>query len=339
MNRWLRWLLAGTLAAFGLAAAAACGGDDDDGGGGSEKLEPVTFMLNWTPNTYHSGMYIALDRGWYREAGLDVKIIEPAAGGTAQVLAAGQADFGIMEQEAVIPARAEGVPVVALAALIQHNDSSLYFLKSEGISRPRDLEGKTYGGFGGVLERQLISELVKCDGGDPSKIKFVEVGNVDYLSGMEQNRFDFVWVFEFWDVMRAKEVEKKDVGSLKFIDYTNCIPDWYTPLLVTSERMIKEKPEVVRKFMEATVRGFEVAMKDPQAAADAIMKGAPESDRKLLEVSAEYLSTRYVDPGRPWGLQDREVWVRFTEYLKRAGLIEKDIDVDAAFTNDFLPKR
>ncbi|MCX7617884.1 ABC transporter substrate-binding protein [Tepidiforma sp.] len=336
MKRW--FLLAAGLAAalFAGALLSACGGDDDDDGGG---LTPVTFMLNWTPNTYHSGVYIALERGWYREAGLDVKIIEPAAGGTAQVLAAGKADFGIMAQEEVIPARAEGVPVVALAALIQHNDSSLYFLKSEGITRPRDLEGKTYGGFGGVLERQLISELVKCDGGDPSKVKFVEVGNVDYLAGMESNRFDFVWVFEFWDVLRAREVEKKDVGSLKFIDYTNCIPDWYTPLLVTSEQLIKEKPDVVRKFMEATVRGYEVAMQDPQAAADAIMKGAPESDRRLLEVSAVYLSTRYVDPGRPWGLQDREVWVTFTEYLRRAGLIDKEIDVDAAFTNEFLPKR
>jgi len=336
MKRWI--LGAAALAAALLAGAVltACGGDDDDGGG---KLTPVTFMLNWTPNTYHSGVYIALDRGWYRDAGLDVKIIEPAAGGTAQVLAAGKADFGVMAQEEIIPARAEGVPVVALAALIQHNDSSLYFLKSEGITRPRDLEGKTYGGFGGVLERQLISELVKCDGGDPSKVKFVEVGNVDYLAGMESNRFDFVWVFEFWDVLRAREVEKKDVGSLKFIDYTHCIPDWYTPLIVTSERMIKEKPDVVRKFMEASVRGYEVAMKDPQAAADAIMKGAPESDRKLLEVSAKYLSTRYVDPGRPWGLQDREVWVTFTQYLRRAGLIDKEIDVDAAFTNEFLPKR
>ncbi|MES4792466.1 MAG: hypothetical protein C4321_05305, partial [Chloroflexota bacterium] len=86
---------------------------------------------------------------------------------------------------------------------------------------------------------------------------------------------------------------------------------------MTSERLIKEKPEVVRKFMEATARGYEVAMKDPQAAADAIMKGAPESDRKLLEVSAKYLSTRYVDPGRPWGLQDREVWVTFADYLRK----------------------
>lgn len=334
-----RWLLAAAACAVALVAGAvlaACGGDDDDGG---EGLTPVTFMLNWTPNTYHSGVYIALDRGWYRDAGLDVKIIEPASGGTAQVLAAGKADFGVMAQEEIIPARAEGVPVVALAALIQHNDSSLYFLKSEGITRPRDLEGKTYGGFGGVLERQLISELVKCDGGDPSKVKFVEVGNVDYLAGMESDRFDFVWVFEFWDVLRAREVEGKDVGSLKFIDYTKCIPDWYTPLIVTSERLIEEKPEVVRKFMEATVRGYEVAMKDPQAAADAIMKGAPESDRKLLEVSAKYLSPRYVDPGRPWGLQDREVWVTFADYLRKAGLIDKEIDVDAAFTNEFLPKR
>jgi ABC-type nitrate/sulfonate/bicarbonate transport system substrate-binding protein len=170
-------------------------------------------------------------------------------------------------------------------------------------------------------------------------VEFVEVGAVDFLAGMEADRFDFVWVFEFWDVLRAREVEGKEVGSIRFIDWTHCIPNWYTPLIVTSERMINEQPEVVRKFMEATVRGYELAMADPQAAADAIMKGAPESDRRLLEVSARYLATRYVEPGRPWGLQDREVWVTFTEYLLRAGLIEREIDVDAAFTNEFLPER
>src|SRR5688572_24608616 len=98
------------IAVLALApATAGCG--DDDGGNGS--LRKVTVMLDWTPNTNHAGLYVALDKGWYREAGLDVTIVEPGTGGVEQTVAAGQAQFGVSVQENVIPARAEGVPVVA----------------------------------------------------------------------------------------------------------------------------------------------------------------------------------------------------------------------------------
>ncbi len=314
-------------------AALSCG--DDDGG----DLQEVTLMLNWTPNTHHNGIYAAVEKGWYEEAGLKVKIIEPAAGGVEQVVAAGNADFGISIQEAVIPARAEGVPIVSIGAILQHNDSSLMMLSSEGVTRPKDLAGKTYGGFGGALETALIKQLVSCDGGDANKVKFVEVGNVDYLVGMEQDRFDFAWVFESWDVIRAREVEKKPVSTLLFIDYLKCIPDWYTPLFITSEKMAKDHPETVRKFMEATARGYEFAMSNSAEAGQALLKGAPELDKNLVEKSSAYMATHFVDNGRQWGLQDLEIWQKFEEFLREAGLTTKQVDVKASFTNEFLPKK
>jgi ABC-type nitrate/sulfonate/bicarbonate transport system substrate-binding protein len=165
----------------------------------------------------------------------------------------------------------------------------------------------------------------------------VEVGNIDYLSGMEQGRFDFVWVFEGWDVLRAREVESKQVNTVKFVDYLDCIPDWYTPLIIANERTIADRPETVRKFLRATTRGYERAMSDPAAAAAALLAGAPELDEALVRASAEYHQDKYVDAGRRWGLQDRETWVTFEAFLRQAGLTEREIDVNAAFTNDFLP--
>ncbi|MGH2610543.1 MAG: ABC transporter substrate-binding protein, partial [Tepidiformaceae bacterium] len=147
------------IVALVLAAVpvvAACGDDDDDDG----DLESVTLMLNWTPNTHHNGIYVAKEKGWYEDAGLDVTIIEPGQNVVEQAVASGNADFGISIQEAVIPARAEGLPVVSIGTIIQHNDSSLFALASENIGRPRDLAGKKYGGFGGALENALIRELV-----------------------------------------------------------------------------------------------------------------------------------------------------------------------------------
>lgn len=314
--------------------AVACGDDDGDG----DDLERVTLMLNWTPNTHHNGIYVAQDKGWYEEAGLDVTIVEPGQNVVEQAVASGNADFGISIQEAVIPARAEGLPVVSIGAIIQHNDSSLFALADEKITRPRDLAGKKYGGFGGALENALIKELVACDGGDPDAVEFVEVGNVDYVVGMEQDRFDFAWVFESWDVMRAREVLGADVTSIKFVDYLDCIPDWYTPLFITTENMIAERPETVRKFVDATARGYQFAMDNPGEAAEALMKGAPESDRELVEKSSEYMASRFVDEGRQWGVQDEEIWVRFEEFLREAGLTSDRVDITPAYTNEFLPE-
>ena len=299
----------------------------------------VTLMLNWTPNTHHAGIYAAFQNGWYAEEGIDLKIVEPAAAGADQVVASGGADFGISQAESVLPARAAGAPVVSIATLLPHNDSSFFALTSSGIKRPKDFEGKTYGGYGGPLERELLSTLVKCDGGDPAKVKSVEVGNIDYLPGMEQKRFDFVWVFEGWDVLRAREVERKDVTSVKFGDYGQCVPDWYTPVVIATEKTLKDRPDLVRKFLRATARGYDLAIANPDLAATLLLKSAPELDKALVAASARYTASKYADKGTAWGTQQGKVWTDFAAFLRKSGLLEKDVPANAAFTNDFLPKR
>ena len=317
----------------------ACGDDDDDGGSGGsgEELKSVTLMLDWTPNTNHAGIYLAKENGWYEEEGLDVQIVEPAQAGVVQVVAAGQAQFGISVQENVIPARAEDIPVVSIAAIVQHNDSSFMSLEEDNINAPKDLEGKKYGGFGGALETALLDTLVECDGGDPSTIEHVQVGDANFLALMEDDRFDFVWIFEGWDGVRAREIEEKPVNTLKFRDYLDCIPDWYTPVIIASEDMIEQDPDTVRAFLRATARGYDEAGQDAEASADALLAGAPELDEELVRAAAEYYVGKYVDEGRQWGLQDEEIWTEFVTFLVDAGLIEESIDVETAYTNDFLP--
>ena len=338
MNRRIFLALGtGLLAAISLSFGAACRDDDS---GNSTALTNVTLMLNWTPNTQHSGIYIAKLKGWYKDAGIDLQILDaPATGGVEHLVGEGKADFGISVQENVIPARAESVPIVSIAAILQHNDSSLMSLLNTNVKRPKDFEGKTYGGYGGPLETQIIKKLVSCDGGDPSKVNFVEVGNIDYLAGMEARQFDFVWVFEGWDVLRANKVVQKAVTSITFKDWTKCIPDWYTPVIITSESMIKNKPDLVRKFMDATSRGYDLAGTDSLTATAALIAGAPESDQQLVTASAAYHLGKYVDKGRQWGLQDLSIWQNFATFLKEAGVFDKDVDVTKAFTNDFLPKK
>lgn len=341
-------------------ALAACGtGDDDpaDPTGTTEATTPpatgtaptgeatptptdgltaATLMLNWTPNAQHAGIYVALANGWYEEAGIDLQVVEPAMAGAAQVVGAGSAEFGISVAEAVLPARAEGVPVVSIATVLPYNDSSFMALGDSGITRPADFAGRTYGGYGGALETELLRTLVACDGGDADAVDMVEVGNVDYLAGLEQGRFDFVWVFEGWDALRAREIEGRDITTVPFVDYLDCIPDWYTPLFITSEQMVADHPDIVRAFMEATARGYVEAISDPAGAAAALLAAAPELDADLVRASMDYHAPKFVGEGG-WGMQDGEVWSAFARFLVQAGLLEQDVDTEAAYTNEFLP--
>jgi ABC-type nitrate/sulfonate/bicarbonate transport system substrate-binding protein len=337
--------------AFVLAAAACSGpqspGDAADGPTADGPSAPathdapaaerdVTVMLDWTPNTNHAGLYLADANGWYADAGLNVEFLQPGEQGGLPALASGDAQFAVSVQEELTPARAQGAPVVSIAAIIASNTSSLIAQADEGISRPRDLAGHRYGGFGGDLETELIDTLVECDGGDADAVEFVEVGNVDYRAGLERDFYDVVWIFEGWDGIRLRQAGM-DVVTLPFSDYFDCIPDWYTPLLATSEAMIDSDPDVVTEFVDATARGYEAAIADPGAAADALLAAAPELDEQLVRESADYLAEHYAASDRPWGVQEDQTWQAFTDFLRQAGVLEGEFDVAAAYTNDFLP--
>jgi len=318
-------------------AATGCGGESTDrrSADGPEKL---TVVLEWSPNTNHSGVYLAQAEGWYAEAGLDVEIIEPGDSGSLQLLGAGRADVAFTVQEELVPARAEGVPVVGLAAVIEHNTSSLLSLASDGIDRPRALEGKRYGGFGGQLEEALVEAMVTCDGGDPSEVSYTEVGEADYRLGLTRDQYDAVWIFDAWDGIRLGEIDDLDTETIPFIEHDDCIPDWYTPMIASSEKIIERRGDALRDFMEATARGYREAMADPGASADALLDAVPELDRDLVERSSEYLATRYAEDPDAWGRMTTERWEGFVEFLVEAELITEPIAVDEAFTNRFLPR-
>ena len=330
----MKRLLVGVLVA---ALLAACGGDDDSDDAGATEMRDVTLVLNWTPNAHHLGVYAAQEQGWYEEEGIDLEIVEPTAAGAEQAVGAGEAAFGISIAEGVLPARAQGVPIVSIGAILPENDSALMSLADDDITGPADLSGKTYGGYGGPLETELINRLAECGGVDPATVEHVEVGNVDYLAGLEADRFDFAWVFAGWDALRASEIEGAGVNLLRFDDNFDCIPNWYTPLFITSEDVIAADPDLVRAFMRATVRGYELAMDDPGAASDAMLTEVTEMDEPLLRAAADYYSTRFTVDDQPFGTQDTATWEDFEAFLLDAGLLESEVPIDETFTNDYLP--
>jgi ABC-type nitrate/sulfonate/bicarbonate transport system substrate-binding protein len=330
-----RPIVVGVVLVTLLASSCASGSSPSKESGRTK----VQVMLDWTPNTNHGGMYLAKAEGYYRAAGLDVTFIQPGQGADVnQVVAQGTVDFGVSAAEQLVPARAAGVPVVSIAAIIQHNTSSLISLQSSGITRPRELAGHTYGAFGGTFEKALIDQLVRCDGGDPSRVRFTQVGDADYREGMSRHHYDAVWVFDGWDVIRMADIDHVALNRIPFIDHTSCIPDWYTPILVTNQKLIDHDPALVRRFLAATAHGYRDAMADPSKAADALLAGAPGLDRNLVERSASYLSTRYSSDPQAWGQQDPKVWRTFVRFLEDHRIIKVGFDVSAAFSDAYLPK-
>lgn len=328
--------LVGLLAIAGLSA---CSGENNASKSGEgDKLEKVTLVLDYTPNTNHTGIYLAKEKGYYKDQGIDLEIIQPSDSDSVTLVASDKAQFGVSYQEDVTYAltrEKDPLPVKAIATIIQHNTSGFAAPVEKNIKTAKDFEGKTYGGWGSPSEEAIIKLAMEKQGADFNKLKRVDIGKDDYFTATKKN-IDFAWVFDAWTGVEARlKNVKLDYIPIKDIDPAL---DYYTPILITNNKTIKENPELVKKFMAATSKGYEDAIKDPSGAADILSKAVPELDKGLVKASQEYLAKLYKDDAQKWGQMKAEVWKNYAKFMQDNGLIKKALNVDEAFTNEFLPE-
>ncbi len=299
-----------------------------------DNLQKVTVLLDWFPNTNHTGLYAAKDLGYYEDVGLDVEIIQPSEGGTAQLIGAGQGDFGVSYQEEVTIARAQDIPVVAIAAVIQHNTSGFAAPADRNITTPVDFEGKTYGGWGSPAEIAMIKALMDKYQADISQVNFINIGSADFFTSMEKD-IDFSLIFWGWTGIEAinKNIELTFIPLNQEIDAL----DFYTPVLITNEDKIASDPELIKKFMQATSKGYEYAIASPEAAAALLIKNVPELDSELVKASQQYLVEQYQAEAERWGEMQLGVWKNYADFMYENALIENNIEPQKAFSNEFLP--
>ncbi|WAW15796.1 ABC transporter substrate-binding protein [Peptostreptococcus equinus] len=325
----------GLVSALTLSSLAGCSTEDKKNVG-SDKLQKVKLVLDYTPNTNHTGIYVAKEKGFYKNQGLDVEIVQPSDGDADTLLATGKADFSISYQENVTYAltkEKDPLPIKAIATINQHNTSGFASPIAKNIKSPKDFEGKIYGGWGSPSEEAIIKLAMEKNGADFSKLKRVDIGQDDFLTATKK-RIDFAWVFEGWDVVNAKLVNEK----LNYLPIKDIDPalDYYTPVIATNNDNIKNDKEMVKKFMKATSDGYNYAIDNPKESADMLLKGAPELDKKLVYASQEFLSKQYKADAKKWGVMDKNVWENYAKFMKSNKLISKDLNVDDAFTNEFL---
>ncbi len=310
-----------------MTMLAGCSNED------AHELDKVTVLLDWTPNTNYSGMYAALEEGFYADEGLDVELFQAAA--VVQPVAEGTAQFGVSYQEQVTFARVEDIPVVSIAAIIQHNTSGFASLKDRGISTPADFEGKRYGGWGTPVEEATIQALMEIYNADYEMVEFIITGEVDSLIVMELEA-DFAWIYYGWTGVEA-ELKGMDLNFIELRKIDNAL-NYYTPVLIAGEKLINEDPELIKRFLRATAKGYNLAIENPSAAAEALLINAPELDRELVMTSQDWLKDKYRADASVWGLQEINRWHNYTDWLYDYNLIEEKIDVENAFTNDFLDR-
>lgn len=298
--------------------------------------QPVTLMLDWVPNTNHSGLFIAQERGYFTESGLGVEIVQPGEVYAEQAVASGAADFGVSFQEQVTLARADGIPIVSIAAILQHNTSAFASRAELGAVGPADWEGLRYGSFGSPFEAPTLAGLMDCADADLDRLEIVETGFTDPLALLDAGRIDLAWIFYGWQGLQAEQLGL-DLNLVMMGDHFDCIPDYYTPVLIASESTLHDRPGLARAFLHAVTRGYNEAAANPELAAGTLLRAAPELDPTLVSASQAWLSPRYQAEAGRWGEQSLDRWRAYADWMLKNGILAEPLNPSTAFTNEFLP--
>ena len=303
--------------------------------GKSKSNQKIKIVLDWVPNTNHTGLYVAKDLGYFKEAGLDVEIVQPPEGSTTALIGAGGAEFGISFQDTLAKsfAKENPVPVTAVAAILQHNTSGIISLKEKGIDSPKKLEGKKYATWEDNIEQAILKKLVTDDKGDFSKVKLIPYTITDVVTGLKTD-VDAVWVYYAWDGI-ATERAGLQTNFLKIRDYGEEL-DYYSPVIIANNDFLKKNPEIAKKVLKAIKKGYEYAMKNPEESAKILVKNSPELDINLVTASQKWISKEYQSDAKEWGIIDENRWNRFYEWLYKNKAVEREIPKDFGYSNEYL---
>ncbi|WP_446226431.1 ABC transporter substrate-binding protein [Nocardia sp. IBHARD005] len=319
-----------------LSVLTACGS-----GGGSDQT--IRFALDWTPNTNHSGLYVALQRGYFADAGLDVQVLPYNNTSVDTVVDAGNAEFGISTHNSSTFARASGARIQSVLAPLQHWATGIGVRADRtDLVSPKNLDGKTYAGFGDPGERESLAQVIRNDGGT-GDFTSVMLGSSAY-EAVYSGKADFTVSYLAWEGIEAEH----HGTPMKYFRYTDFgFPDSYAIVIDANEGWLAENPDRAKKFVQALQRGYQFAADNPDAAAQDLIDANPGAfnDEKLVFDSQRMLAEQFMkDPDGRVGTQTVEQWSANSRFLYRSGLLNgpdgkpltTEPDWSTYFTDDYL---
>lgn len=300
----------------------------------SPKLEKVQLVLNWLTNGSHTAYYLAKKKGYYADKGLDVEIMDGSGSGNAvKVVGSGSQDFGIASGESIAMGRSAGVPIVVIAVFYQKSPVCIFSLKNRRILKPSDLEGKTVGVKFGSSTHPMYLAMLKKYNIDRSKLTEISigkgvqpllVGDIDAMNGHIDN----------------EPIQIRSLGyDINTILYHDLGIKTYGISLITNEALIIKNPNMVKRFVGATLKGWLDVIKSPREAVKVIIKKKPMLKLNTLMAQAEeslqlLASQDSLKHGLGW--QTLSGWEMTVSTLKEMGLIKNTFDVNLMFSNKFL---
>jgi NitT/TauT family transport system substrate-binding protein len=313
-------------------------------------MADVILDLDWTPNTNHTGIYVASERGYYADAGVEVTIRSPAADDYEQTpanrVATGEATVAIAPSESAISyhTHPDYEPLTAIAAVCQRDTSAIVALADSDVDRPADLDGRTYASYDARFEDHIVEQLVRNDGGD-GDVTTVTPPKLGIWNTLLEGEADATWVFMPWEGLLA---ERDGVSLEAFYLDEYDVPYGYTPVMLARPDVVETRTETLSAFLSATARGYRFAANNPEEAA-AVLGGAAEGpnldDEAFLAASQAELAGEYLTDSGEWGRMQRDRWARFVGWLADEEILTsiegehipaEAIDVDALFTNELL---
>lgn len=337
------------LVAVGTLFAAGCGSDSSTSAASTtpEKTQTCTVALDWTPNTNHTGIFVAKEKGYFADEGLELKILPYSGANTDVLVAQGKADLGVSFVPQVLVSHASGIPVKAVAAIASRNTESLAVLEDSKFTRPKDLaNGTTYGGFGLPYEVPTWSAVIAADGGTNIDFKNVTLNTAAY-EALFAKKIDWSAIFDAWEGIEAKQRGIK-LRTFPISKYLGEAGNYPSAIFVAAEKEISDNPELLQKCLGAISKGYTYAADNPADAAKILIASDPSLGKatELVNASAEYLAPIYIGDSSQWGEFKEESWSGLGDILAKAGALKDasgkaitPTDYTQFYTNDLLPQQ
>ncbi|MED4205071.1 ABC transporter substrate-binding protein [Neobacillus mesonae] len=318
-----------------LVILGACGKEETASTSGKDKgLQKVTLMLDWYPNAVHSFLFAAEEKGYFKEQGLDVNIEMPAdTNDPLRLVAAGKIDMAMSYQPEVLVARGEDIPVQSFAAIVRHPLNQVMVPEDGPIQSPKDLVGKTVGYPSIPLDEAIIHTMVKAEGGDAQKVKMVDVG-WDLIPAMATKKTDALIGGYINHEKLLLDKEGHPMRTLNPADFG--VPDYYELVMVGSEKGLKEKPEVFKKFVAAITKGQKYVAEHPEEGLSILLKHEEKSsplEKDIETKSLDILLPLMDAKDQPFGYQDPATWDKVASWLKDTNVINQKVNPADSFIN------